>query len=41
MSELREKLLYKPKHGYDRLSAEDAQAMEAYAKDYMTFLDNC
>ena len=41
MSELREKLLYKPKHGYDRLSAEDAQAMEAYAKVYMTFLDNC
>lgn len=40
MSDLREKLLYKPKHGYDRLTAEEAQEMEAYAKAYRTFLDN-
>ena len=41
MSELREKLMYKPKHGWDRISAEDKQAMEAYCKDYRAFLDNC
>ena len=40
MSDLREKLLYKPKHGYDRLTAEEVQEMEAYAKAYRTFLDN-
>ena len=40
MSELREKLMYKPKHGYDRLSPADEQAMEAYCKDYMNFLNN-
>ena len=40
MSELREKLMYKPKHGYDRLTAEEIQEMEAYAKDYRAFLDN-
>ena len=40
MSELREKLMYKPKHGWDRISAEDKQAMEAYCKDYRAFLDN-
>ena len=41
MSELREKLLYKPKHGLDRLTAEEEAAMEAYCADYRTFLDNC
>ena len=40
MSELREKLMYKPKNGYDRLTAEDEQAMEAYCADYRKFLDN-
>ena len=40
MSELREQLLYKPKHGYDRLTAEEVQEMEAYAKGYRAFLDN-
>ena len=40
MSELREKLMYKPKHGYDRLTAEEVQEMEAYSKAYRTFLDN-
>ena len=40
MSDLREKLLYQPKHGYDRLTTEEVQEMEAYAKAYRTFLDN-
>jgi len=40
MSDLREKLLYKPKHGYDRLTAEEVQEMNAYANAYRTFLDN-
>ncbi len=35
----RKELLYKQKNGYDRLTAEDRQAMEAYAKSYMAFLD--
>ena len=41
MSELREKLMYKPKHGWDRISPADQEAMEAYCKDYRAFLDNC
>ncbi len=41
MSDLREKLMYKPKHGYDRLTAQEEAALEAYCKDYRTFLDNC
>ena len=40
MSDLRNTLLYKPKHGYDRLSDTEALEMEAYAKDYRAFLDN-
>ena len=40
MSELREKLLYKPLHGYDRLTAAEEQEMEAYCADYRAFLDN-
>ena len=40
MSELREKLMYKPKNGYDRLSPAEEQAMEAYCADYRKFLDN-
>ena len=35
-----EKLLYVPKNGYDRLSAEDEKAMEAYCEDYKKFLNN-
>ena len=27
-------LLYEPKNGYDRLSAEEAEAMERYCEDY-------
>ena len=40
MSELREKLMYKPKHGFDRLTAEQEAGMEAYCTDYRAFLDN-
>ena len=40
MSELREKLMYKPKHGYDRLSAAEEREMEGYCADYRRFLDN-
>ena len=35
----REALLYSPKNGYDRLSAEDEAAMHAYCEDYKKFLD--
>ena len=38
-NKLAEKLLYAPKNGYDRLSAEDEKAMEAYCEDYKAFLD--
>ncbi len=38
MSNLREELLYAPKHGYDRLSEEDRTAMEDYCKRYMRFI---
>ena len=40
MSELRDKLLYKPKHGLDRLSEAEVQEMEAYCKSYMDFIDH-
>ena len=40
MSELREKLMYKPKHGYDRLSPAEEQELEVYCADYRKFLDN-
>jgi len=36
----REELFYKPKNGYDRISAEDEAAMRAYCEDYKRFLDN-
>ena len=36
---LAEKLLYRPKNGFDRLSAAEEQAMEAYCEDYKRFLD--
>ena len=35
----REALLYSPKNGYDRLSAEDEAAMRTYCEDYKKFLD--
>ena len=37
--ELRKKLLAEPKNGYDRLTKQDAEQLEAYCKDYMRFLD--
>lgn len=36
---LRDSLLFQPKHGYDRLSKEDREAMEAYCRRYMRFMD--
>ena len=39
-NELAEKLLYQPKNGYDRLSAEEERAMNAYCEDYKAFLDH-
>ncbi len=38
-NELAEKLLYKPKNGFDRLSAAEEKAMNAYCEDYKKFLD--
>ena len=35
----REALLYKPKNGYDRLTAEDEAAMKSYCEDYKKYLD--
>ncbi len=35
----REALLYTPKNGYDRLSAQDEVAMHSYCEDYKRFLD--
>ena len=35
----REALLYRPKNGYDRLSAADETAMKRYCEDYKKFLD--
>ena len=34
-----EKLLYKPKNGFDRLSAAEEAEMNAYCEDYKAFLD--
>ena len=39
MSELREKLMYKPQNGYQDLSAEDTEAMNKYCEEYKHFLD--
>lgn len=38
--EWKETLFYQPKNGYDRISEEDRQAMEAYCEDYKRFLDS-
>ena len=35
----REALLYRPKNGYDRLTAEDEAAMKSYCEDYKKYLD--
>ncbi len=39
MDEKKNELFYQPKNGYDRLSAEDRLACEAYCKGYMAYLD--
>ncbi len=36
---LREKLLYQPKNGYDRLNADQRAEMEAFCKSYCAFMD--
>ena len=36
---LSEKLLYAPKHGYDRLSEAERKEMNEYCEDYKLFLD--
>ena len=41
VDELRESLLAAPKNGFARISAEDRVEMEAYAKRYMAFMDEC
>ncbi len=38
---LRKELLFAPKNGYDRISAEDLTAMEPYCKAYMDFISTC
>ena len=39
--ELREALLRAPKNGYARISEQQRQEMNAYAKRYMAFMDTC
>ena len=39
--QLRSSLLAAPKNGYARLSAEERAEMEAHAKGYAAFIDEC
>ena len=39
--ELRESLLLAPKNGYSRITPEQRAEMDAYAKRYMAFMDEC
>ncbi len=39
MDELREKLLYQPKNGYDRIDTAERLACEEYCRGYMAYLD--
>ena len=41
IEELRESLLMAPKNGYTRISQEQRDEMNAYAKRYMAFMDEC
>ena len=41
VDELRESLLAAPKNGFARITPEDRTEMEAYAKRYMAFMDQC
>ena len=40
MSDLREKLFYEQKNGYDLISTEERLALEEYCRSYMAFLNN-
>ena len=40
MDDLRSKLFYEQKNGYDLIGTEERLALEDYAKDYMAFLNN-
>ncbi len=39
MSDLREKLFYEKKNGYDRIDTKERLAIEAYCRDYMAWLN--
>lgn len=39
MDELKEKLFYQPKNGYDRIDAKERLACEDYCRGYMAYLD--
>ena len=41
IEELRESLLMAPKNGYTRINQEQRDEMNAYAKRYMAFMDEC
>ena len=41
IEELRESLLMAPKNGYTRITAQQREEMNAYAKRYMAFQDEC
>ncbi len=41
IEELRESLLMAPKNGFTRITSEQRTEMEAYAKRYMAFMDEC
>ena len=38
---LRDALCYQPKNGYDRITAEEQNQIEAYCRDYKQFLTVC
>ena len=40
MDELRDRLFYEQKNGYDLIDTKERLAAEAYSKDYMEFLNN-
>ena len=41
IEELRESLLFAPKNGYTKLTAQQRQEMEDYCKRYAAFMDDC
>ena len=40
-AERRKNILFAPKNGYDRISAEDLAAMDDYCREYMDFISRC